>query len=179
MESSRYVPVLTGPDLQWARDSASKRNHLLSSSASLAGKLSFENNHGSRAQGETAHGVWTFKREGFLQPRVSIRRPGSDATIGMVSLSASGSGILTLPGGVEYRFSTSGWCRDHWRFEKRGQPVVRFERSRGGAKASIENTSESAETMSILLLLGSYLPVLTEADDAALAASMAAVVACM
>src|SRR3974390_1144186 len=120
MESSRYVPVLTGPDLQWARDPASKRNHLLSSSAGVAGTLSFENYHGSRAQGETAHGVWTFKREGFLQTRVSIRRPGSDATIGMVSLSASGNGILTLPGGVEYRFSTSGWFRDHWCFEKGG-----------------------------------------------------------
>lgn len=179
MVSSPYVPVLMGPGLQWTRDSSSKRNHLLSSAAGLAGKLSFVKSCGSLAEGETAQGAWTFKREGFLHPRVNVRRPGSDVTIGILSLSAIGNATLTLPGGAEYRFSISGWCRDHWRFDKGGRPVVRFERTHGGAQATIESSGDDQHTLSLLLLLGRYIPLLVDADDAAMAASMAAIVACM
>jgi hypothetical protein len=173
------ITSLKGANLQWTRDPDSKLTHLLSSAEGLVATLSFAGVCRSMARGETAHGSWTFKREGFLHPRVSIRRSGSDATIGILSLSAGASGTLTLSGGAGYRFVTSGWSRKRWRFDKGDRTVVRFERARGGAIAIVEDMSEGEEVLSILSLLGIYLPLLADAEESAMAASMAAVIACM
>jgi hypothetical protein len=173
------ITSLKNTSLQWTRDPESKLAHSLSSAEGVVARLTFAGICGSMANGETAHGRWTFKREGFLHPRVSIRRSGSDVTIAILSLSASGNGRLTLPGGTEYRFVTSGWCRERWRFDKLEKTVIQFERSRGGAKVAIEDRAAGDEVLSILSLLGIYMPVLAEAEDAAIAASTAAVIACM
>ena len=130
---------------------------------------------GSLASGETAHGAWTLKREGFLHRRVTIRRAGSHVTTGILTVSGAGKGSLTLPGGDEYRLTTSGWSRKQWSFQKGAATVVRFERVSGGAAVSIAKNAASAETLSILCLLGCYMPILADADDAA---AVASVIAC-
>ena len=165
-------------DLQWLRDPRSSRTHLLSCHEGLVGTLSFQGLCGSLAKGETAHGSWTFKREGFLHPRVSIRREGSDVAIGILSLSRSGAGTLLLSGSGEYRFTSTCWWPNRWSFEKGSQNVVRFERTRGGSTVTIEKTATEMEALSLFCLLGWYMPLLADSDAAALAASMAAIVAC-
>lgn len=168
-----------GSCLEWTRTSSLSPTHTLSSARGSVGELSFTSPFGSLATGKTAHGTWTFKREGFLHPRVSIRRAGSDVTIGILALSMSGGGVLTLAGGGEYRLLASGWSRKHWCFQKIGDTVIGFERSGDKAKVTIGTPNASPETVSILCLLGRYMPVLADADDAAIAASTAAVIACM
>src|SRR5579871_3788918 len=64
-----------------------------------AGRLFFSGKSGSLARGETASGEWTFKREGFLHPRITVRKTGVDCNYGALSLSANGNGKLSLSGG--------------------------------------------------------------------------------
>ena len=155
------ISDLSGTSLEWKRDRALNRAHVLSSQGGLVGRLSFAGMCGSLATGETAHGAWTFKREGFLHPRVTIRRAGSDVTIGVLAVTGSGRGTLTLPGGEEYRLTTSGWSRSRWSFERGAEAVVRFERISGGAAVTIANRAASPD-----------------AEDAAVIAATTAAICC-
>ena len=165
--------------MQWRRDPESSRKHILSSELGTAGWLSFAHAGGSLARGQTAHGGWTLKREGFLHPRVTVRRDGSDITIGILALSMSGGGILTLAGAGEYRLLVSGWSRKRWNFVKGVETVVGFERSRSDTKVTIQDGGATPETLSILCLLGRYMPLLADEDDATMVACTAAIMGCL
>ena len=173
-----FLPIEVS-HLEWTRNSLFSPTHTLSSDEGPVAELSFTNPFGSRATGQTAHGAWTFKREGFFHPRVSIRRAGSDVTIGILALSMGGGGVLTLAGSGEYRLAVSGWARKLWCFQKGGETVIGFERSGDNASVTIEPSGASPETISILCLLGRYMPVLADSDDAAIITTTTAAITCM
>lgn len=134
------------------------------------GRLFFSGRSGSLAKGETAHGEWTFKREGFLYPRITVRKTGADNNCGALSLSASGNGKLTLAWGEEFTFVTGGWLQSHWSFKRGAVEVMRFSRDGSSADVEVLNPSVAPETLSVLVLLGWYAPLLA-ADEAAVNAS--------
>ena len=135
-----------------------------------SGRLFFSGKSGSLAKGETAHGEWTFKREGFLHPRITVRKTGADNNCGALSLSASGNGKLTLAWGEEFTLSTGGWMQSHWSFMRGAVEVIRFSRDGSSADVEILNLKLTAETLSVLVLLGWYAPLLA-AEEAAVIAS--------
>ncbi len=135
-----------------------------------AGRLFFSGKSGSLAKGATAHGEWTFKREGFLYPRITVRKTGADGNCGSLSLSASGNGKLTFVWGEEFTFATGGWMQSHWSFKRGPVEIVRFSRDGSSADVEILIPTVAAETLSVLVLLGWYAPLLA-ADEAAVIAS--------
>ena len=135
-----------------------------------AGRLFFSGKSGSLAKGETAHGEWTLKREGFLHPRITVRKTGEDNNCGALSLSAGGNGKLNLAWGEEYIFSTGGWLQSRWSFKRGAVEIVRFSRDGSSADVEVLNPKVAAETLSVLVLLGWYAPLLA-ADEAAVIAS--------
>ncbi len=135
-----------------------------------AGRLFFSGKSGSLAKGATAHGEWTFKREGFLHPRITVRKTGADSNCGALSLSASGNGKLSFVWGEEFGFSTGGWMQSHWSFKRGLVEVVRFSRDGSSADVEILDLTIPAETLSVMVLLGWYAPLLA-ADEAAVIAS--------
>jgi len=137
---------------------------------SETGRLFFSGKSGSLAKGETAHGEWTFKREGFLHPRITVRKTGADNNCGALVLSANGNGKLNLAWGEEFVFSTGGWLQSHWSFKRGAIESVRFSRDGSSADVEILNPALAAETLSVLVLLGWYAPLLA-AEEAAIIAS--------
>jgi hypothetical protein len=134
------------------------------------GRLFFSGKSGSLAKGETVHGEWTFKREGFLHPRITVRKTGADGNCGALMLSSNGNGKLNLAWGEEFSFVTGGWMQSHWSFKRGPVEIVRFSRDGSSADVEILNPKLAGETLSVLVLLGWYAPLLA-ADEAAVIAS--------
>lgn len=136
-----------------------------------AGRLFFSGRSGSLAKGETQHGEWSFKRQGFLHPRITVRKTGTETDCGSMSLSTDGNGRLTLNSGEEFGLFTSGWLQSHWAFKRGLFEIVRFSRDGSSADVEVVSTAVSAETLSILVLLGWYATLLAADEAAGIAAN--------
>jgi hypothetical protein len=167
------VPLSEAPNglLRWAARPG--RSFLLEAGGAEAGRLGFSGKGGSLARGETAHGEWTFKREGFLHPRITIRTTGSEQNCGSFTLAANGNGKLTLSWGEEFTFTTSGWLNSHWAFHRGPFEIVRFSRDGSSADVEIVKSGVEPETLSILIILGWYAPLLAANEEAVMATSVA------
>lgn len=139
--------------------------------AGEAGRLFFSQRSGSLAKGETVFGEWTFKSEGFLHPRITVRKTGSETNCASMTLSADGNGRLSLNSGEEFEFVTSGWMHSQWAFQRGPFEVVRFSRDGSSTDVEIVISKVAPETLSILVLLGWYAPLLAADEAAEIAAS--------
>ena len=166
---------LSGQKLRWHRGTESKRKYVLEGASGEVAHLAFTSSWtGSLATGQTAHGEWTFKRAGFLHPRIIVRRAGADAACAVLSVSAMGNGTLAIEGAGEYKLASSGWLHRSWEFSGAGSRLLHFEQSHGGAEVEILGGAVPPDSLSIMLLLGWYFPVIAN-EDAAAVAIMAAV----
>jgi hypothetical protein len=159
-------------NLTWKAEKG--RNFALISAAGDLGSLTIGGFSSRAASLETAHGQWTFKREGFVHPQVAVRRQGEEAPMAIFHLSGSGQGRVQL-GGVEYEFARTGWWHQTCELTQAGAPVMRFETKDGELRAIVARFVTNAEELSLLLGLAGYAHVLA-ADDAATVAIMAAVI---
>ena len=164
------ITEATNGILRWSARPA--RTFVLESEGLEIGRLAFSGKSGSLAKGMTAHGEWTFKREGFLHPRITIRKTGSDSNCGALTLSANGNGKLTLGGGEEFNFITGGWLQNHWSFNRGLLEIVRFSRDGSSADVEVINPTVTEETLSVLVLLGWYAPLLAADEVADISAAM-------
>ena len=166
-------PITDAPNgiLRWSVRPG--RTFVLEAEGNEAGRLSFSANCGSLAKGMTAHGEWTFKREGFLHPRITVRKTGADSNCGALTLASNGNGKLTLASGEEFNFVTGGWLQSHWSFNRIAVEIVRFSRDGSSADVEVLNPTVNEETLSILVLLGWYAPLLAADEAAVIAATMA------
>ena len=166
-------PITDAPNgiLRWSVRPG--RHYILEAEGQEAGRLAFSGKSGSLAKGLTAHGEWTFKREGFLHPRITVRHMDADGNCGSLTLSANGNGKLTLNGGEDFNFVTSGWLKSHWSFNRGLAEIVRFSRDGSSADVELINRAFKPETLSILVLLGWYAPLLAADEVADMASIMA------
>lgn len=168
-------PIADAPEgvLRWSVRPA--RNYVLEAPGEECGRLAFSGRSGSLAKGMTAHGEWTFKREGFLHPRITVRETTAAGNFGSMTLSTDGNGKLTLASGEEFNFVTGGWLQSHWSFNRGLAEIVRFSRDGSSADVEVLNNALSPETLSVLVLIGWYAPLLA-ADEAAVLEGTIAVV---
>jgi hypothetical protein len=166
-------PITDAPNgvLRWSARPG--RTFVLEAEGLEIGRLAFSGKSGSLAKGMTAHGEWTFKREGFLHPRITVRKTGADSNCGALTLSANGNGRLTLAWGEEFSFVTGGWLQNHWSFNRNLMEIVRFSRDGSSADVEVVNPTVSEETLSVLVLLGWYAPLLAADEAAVIVATMA------
>lgn len=149
------------------------RSFVLDADGEEAGRLGFSVKGGSLAKGETAHGEWTFKREGFLHPRITVRATDSEQNCGSFTLSANGSGKFSLGRGEDYTFTTPGWLDSQWSFHRGPFEVVRFSRDGSSADVEIMMRSVDPTTLSILIMLGWYAPLLAADEEAVIKTTIA------
>ncbi len=138
-------------NLTWKAEKG--RNFTLISAAGELGKLTTGGFCTGAASLETAHGQWTFQREGFVHPQVAIRRLGVETPVAIFHLSASGKGRVQL-GGVEYAFVRQGWWHQTCEFTQGGARVMRFETRNGELRVEMARPVTDAEELSLLLGLG-------------------------
>jgi hypothetical protein len=171
-------PVTAGAELLWVQPAARKREHELHAGDDLAGTLRFQ--RGSLADAEVEGHHWTFKRQGFWHPRVTVRSQGSDQDLAVFRPHWSGGGNLEFPDGRQLRFAATNFWQSRWVWQAGDQPLIAFEGRHGLIKAhgAVQVLPDAARLPDapLLVLLGWYL-ILLYAEDTAAASSGATVAA--
>ena len=141
--------------------------------------LRWQKAFGSLALAETASGTWTFKRSGFLRPKVTVRVPGSETEVAVFTAGWGGEGTLSLPNGRSYHWQSTNFWQSKWAFtDEAGEPLVQFKAEfaffKLSAEVNVKPGAVALPDLSLLAVLGWYLMVLLSDDTAGAAAGGAA-----
>lgn len=164
-----------GHEFEWTQPEALRRLYELSFNGREVATLSFDKGFGSLATGEFGEGKWTFKRAGFLCPRVSVREAGSDADIGIFTPTWTGSGWLTLSSGRRYHLRHTNFWATEWAFEiEDGTTAITLAGPHGlfkhGGYARVSQSVAAQPETPIMVLLIWYLRLLMNQDAGVVAA---------
>lgn len=172
----RPISEVANQELLWMQPAARKRDHELLAGDEVVATLRFQ--RGSLADAEAAGGHWSFKRQGFWHPTVTVRTAGSDADIAVFHPRWVGGGTLEFADGRPLRLSSANFWQSEWVWQEKEQPLIRFKGRHGLIKANgaVEIPPEAVRLpdLPLLVLLGWYL-ILLYADDAAAASSASTV----
>jgi hypothetical protein len=184
MKSIRDV---AGGELAWVQPARTRQAFELRSAGRTQGAPELDEVVGtlvwarmSLATGETADGSWTFKREGFWHPRVTVRLAGSEDNIAQFSPNWGGGGTLDIVGHPQFRFGSANFWRSQWDWlDSADKPLVHFKSRQGLLKlegqVEIEPQAIASPDAPLLVVLGWYLLVLFARDAAASSAGTVAV----
>lgn len=173
------IAEVIGRELEWVQPSAWKMEYELRAGDELLATLRFRSSFGSFATAESADGCWTFKRVGFWQTRVTIRRCGSDTDIATFKNNTwSGGGTLELPDGREILATTNLWQTNFEFKTEAGETLVRFKT--GGlvhlsATVEIQPDAAGVPELPWVVMFGWYLAVMMYMDTASTAGAVAAI----
>ena len=174
----RPISEIAGQELLWVQPAARKREHELRAGDDVVATLRFQ--RGSLADAEAAGGHWTFKRQGFWHPRVTVRTAGSDTDIAVFQPRWVGGGTLEFPDGRTVRLSSANFWQSEWVWQDNEKPLIRFKGRHGIVKArgavELQPDAVASPDLAMLVLLGWYL-ILLHAEDSAAASSAASVAA--
>ena len=156
--------------LLWVQPARLKQQFELQAGAEVVGGLKWQ--RASLATGETASQSWTFKREGFWHPRVTVRIAGSDDNIATFQPGWAGGGTLDLASAGQLRFAATSFWRSKWDWiDAQGQPLVHFkshsELLKVEGEVEIEPGGIELPDLPLLVVLGWYLLVMFAHDSAA------------
>lgn len=171
--------------LEWLQPKALERYYELKAREQLLARLTFRSSLGTLATAETADGEWTYKRVGFLNPRVTVRAAGLEADLAIYQPKFWGDGVLTFKSGLAYAWTPVNFWRTDWSFfAAEGGEVLAFksgvqgERLRDIFKTQYRlmrpGAGPEGEVLPILATLGLYLLILNQEDAAAAVAATTA-----
>jgi hypothetical protein len=156
--------------LIWQQPKALHRNYELHAGSDIIAQLTWLKTLGSLAKAESADGIWTFKRVGFLRSHVTARLEDSERDIAVFEPGWSGAGWLTLASGLRLRWKSVGFWRPVWSFSvTEGQPLISFKSAQGfftaGAELDIAHAARDLAELPLLICLGWYIILLHDADQ--------------
>ena len=171
-----------GTLLYWVQPKAFARWFELRTDDQQFATLGWETSCGSLARGSTADGDWTFKRVGFLNPRVTVREAGSEVNLATFWPRWLGDGTLEFAYGVSFRWQSTNFWGTDWIFSAAdGTPLLALkEGSRDRKIANLFKTESLVEIhaearrlteLPLLVLTGWYLMILRQEDAAAASAA--------
>lgn len=156
----------------WKRAGRGRRSFKLENPSGTIATLRFRRALSSLGEAKAREGEWTFKRVGFLRPRVTVREAGSDADIGLFHASLGGDGKLEMADGSSFTRSSRGFwhARRVWR-DARGNEVMVVEPKSVLASTATVTLGDASKGTPVALLacLGYYLTVLAAEEDASTA----------
>jgi len=167
-----------GSHIYWIQPEILSRRFELRAERSVFGSLSFRTAFGSLATAESATGSWTFKRVGFLSPRVTVRVAGSNDDLAIYWPRLRGDGWLEFPGGTRYHWQTANFWGSAWGFSDAQQGLLFVLRPgvekpswsdllKTQAQVEIEQRGHDLAELPLLVMLGWYLLILQKEDSAA------------
>jgi hypothetical protein len=174
----RPIRDVAGLVLRWVQPSAFKREYELRAGDEVLATLRWQKTFGSLALAASADGTWSFKRSGFLNPKVTVRVPGSEADVAVLKPGWRGEGTLELSAGRRYPWRNASFWRSEWAFtDEAGEALVQFKPEfaffKHAAEVTVDPRAAPLPDLSLLALLGWYLMVLMSEDAAAGAAVVA------
>jgi hypothetical protein len=172
----KAISRIASPTLRWAP--VGRRSYQLQGGEELAATLDWAAARGSLATGEAADGSWTFKRAGFLRPRVTVRVKGGRTDLALLHSIRSRESRLDFADGRRFAWGpTRARRREMAFFDPAGAVVVAFlirvKLFKHYAEVEIGPDKRDLPELSLLALLGWYRLVLQIEEEAALAASAA------
>lgn len=178
---------ITGPELFWAQPKTFERwFELRTPAASLAGLLVWEKALGTLATASTKGIQWSFKRVGFWNPRITIRRLGQENDQGIFYPRFFGNGTLEMSSGRQFRWEALNFWATQWGFfnSHEDQALVKFlpGSEKSGLREIFKNQAiveidpvRQTDELPLLITLGWYLIILRQDDSTtAIAATSAA-----
>jgi hypothetical protein len=140
----------------------------------VAGNATYATLHRQRMFGSlfcahAAKAEWTFKRVGFLSPRVTVRRPESDENVAEMRFGWTHAGTLEVAGGRRYAWASLGFWGHTWAFRGVAGSDVTFKPNWNGTRCDVEVpvAARRSPDLALLLALGWYFVILTAEDRAA------------
>lgn len=174
----RPIADVAGQELLWIQPSARKRAFELRAADEVVATLNFQRRTLADAEVEGQH--WTFKRQGFWHPHVTVRVAGSEQDLAVFSPRWAGGGTLGLSQGGTLQLAAANFWHSEWVWQDGTTPLIRFKGRHGliKAKGAVEVQADATHLaeLPLLVLLGWYL-ILLFSDDAAAASSAATVAA--
>lgn len=171
--------------LEWRQPKGLDHYYELKARQQLLARLTFRSLFGTLATAETAEGSWTYKRVGFLNPRVTVRVADKEGDLAVYQPKFWGDGVLTFKDGRSLAWKpVNFWQTDWFFFSAQGEAVLGFksgiqkERLRDVFKTQFTLVRPGAgpdpDILPILATLGLYLLILHQQDSAAAVAATTA-----
>lgn len=162
----------SGQPLKWVQPRTMDMEYELRSGDDIAATLNFRSSWGSHATATSGDGVWTFKRVGFWQTRVTVRAENTDTDLAVFhNATWSGGGTLELADGRKYPANTNFWSTRYEFKTEAGEPLVGFVKIGGllhtSADVEIHPAALQIPEMPWMVMLGWYLTVMMITDSAA------------
>lgn len=175
-------------ELEWLQPKTLDRYYELHDAATLLGTLAWQGLLSGLVRAETARHVWDMQEHGFLNRRVEVREPETEALVATYFPKLMGDGILQLADGRELQWEPTNFWATNWSFfGPNDQPVVAFSEGVLGARwkdmfktqftVTVDRAVWPDDDVELLVMLGLYLIILRhdQAAAGAAAASTAAV----
>lgn len=177
----KTIREAAGHPLEWTQRSVFRREFELRAGDDIVAILRWEKTFGSLARAETAEGIWTFKRSGFLRPKVTVREAGTESDIAVFKPNWIGEGTLQFTDAGRYTWAKCSFWGDQWAFaDDMGNPMVYFKPKISllakKVEVNIQPEALSAPDLPLLALLGWYLLVLLSEEEQDAAAAAASIV---
>jgi len=169
------LSIAIGLQLYWVQPKTFGRQFELRTENNLFGSLRFETAFGTLATAESAAGHWTFKRVGFLNPRVTIREAGANDDLAVYWPKFWGDGWLEYVKGSRFHWKSTNFWGTEWGFANVQEQLL-FVLKPGIEKpklsdllktqavVEIESQEHSLAELPLLLMLGWYLMILHQED---------------
>jgi len=179
IQVSMTLEQAVGQELEWRQPEVLRRFYQLTQDGREIAMLRFESSCGSLATGQCGQTQWTFKRTGFLSPKISVREAGSEANLALFSPGWMGAGCVVFNSGRRYHLRHTNFWGTEWAFEAEdGTAAITLSGHQGffkqGGAASVTQSAAGLPETPVMLLLIWYLRVLMNED----ASAAAVVVAC-
>ena len=162
------VETAAGLQWDWRQPAALKRFHELTCGGDVIGTLQFAGGCGSLATAESAYGSWTFKRAGFLSPRITVRKVDESGELAVFVPKWTGGGELHMTGGESYKLKCLSFWGGDWAFEnQRGEALLSLHGPHGFLKNHGEivvNAAVDSATLTLLAALAWYVRLLMNED---------------
>ncbi len=176
--SEPLVPItgLAGESLALVKPSWRRREYELGTDDALVGRLHGPKVLRSGAEAEAADGAWHFAPRGFWRRRIEVAEATTGSEVAMLRRSGMrGDGSITL-GGETFALRRRSWWKGDWVLEEGETEHIRL-RSRQGRKRRVEvelaAESERLRPLALLVLLGCYLVIANDDENAAAAGAAA------
>ena len=169
---------VVGQELEWSQPEFMRRYFTLRNDSGELATLRFDSR--SLATGECDGASWTFKRTGFLSPKVTVRAVGSEVELAVFTPTGMGGGSVVFSSGARFQMRSKNFWRTEWVFESEDGSVLATLAGRphvfkdGGVATVAQLAAHLPETPVLLLLLW-YVRVIMHEESAASAAVVAAI----
>jgi hypothetical protein len=170
---------------QWVQPRASQNRFEMRSAESLFADLEFPKWYGSLAIATAAEERWTFKRVGFFNPRITVRSEGSETDLAVFRPKWTGNeGTAQLANGATYTWKAANfWATEYAWQNAAGETLILYKQGvedswladlfKTQARVEIQPSAQGLQDLALLVILGWYLIVLKQQDDAGVAATAA------